>query len=309
MHIRTMLVVLTLLAGGASTVTFGQERPELVVELQKDTIYEGESVRYTVILNHVDDPTRPLLPKVEGLRIEEAGEQSLNFSQRININGRRTDIVRRGMAYAYQITPSRAGRFRIPAPEVNINGQTLKGRAVVLEAIGPEAQDIAMLNIEVDRERVYPMVPFTVKLILRIRALPSPHENRSPINVQREPPDLNLPWLRGLPGVTPTTDTERWLSPMRNPSSIFQQSGGIMINRIGLSFIGDPSTFTPPSRKVRIPRCPGNGASLLGVHPEAELYGRANGRIHVRAGHAQRHLRGRDRRERRVDWTRSLRDG
>ena len=40
------------------------EDPEVLVELARDSIYEGESVRYTVILTHVENPSAP---RLEGL--------------------------------------------------------------------------------------------------------------------------------------------------------------------------------------------------------------------------------------------------
>ena len=53
-----MLVCLALLSAGPVAA----QQPELIVEIEKQEIYEGESVLYRLTLNHVDQPVEPELP-------------------------------------------------------------------------------------------------------------------------------------------------------------------------------------------------------------------------------------------------------
>ncbi len=224
-------LVLSLAAGARAA----EDEPELLVELARERIYEGESVQYEVILNHVQNPQPP---KLEGF--EEF------------LNGRMTQVVRYGRAYRYALTPKRSGALQIPAPVAEVAGRKLTGRVLTLEVIPPSDQDLAILDLAVDRDHVYPMQPFTIRLTVAVKALPEPVAERNPVTVLRRLPALSIPWANddSLPtGIRPEQPWQEWLESLRN------DRGGFSVNNVGaqsaFSFFSDaPLGFLPEPRRT-----------------------------------------------------------
>lgn len=120
-----------------------------------------------------------------------------------------------------------------------------------------DPQDWVFLQIRSDRNRVYPMQPFTVSLTLTIRALPEPFQDQNPLAVfdagKVRPPRLRIPWVdpQQIPeGIAPLLPSETWLEPFRSPTS-----SGVRINQIGERSVRAvvekrPVTFLPPAQQV-----------------------------------------------------------
>ena len=92
------------------------QEPEVIVEVDRQQLYEGESLIYRVTLNHVDNPSPPTLNGFDAFTVEFVGEQSLDSHQLTIINGRRSEVIRRGHQYNYRLTPKQSGSLTIPAP-------------------------------------------------------------------------------------------------------------------------------------------------------------------------------------------------
>ncbi len=236
----------------ASAARAAEREPELLVELGRERIYEGESVQYEVVLNHVENPQPPKLEGFDDFRVEFLGERSLDSQQITVINGRMTKIVRYGRAYRYALTPQRAGTLKIPAPVAEVAGRKLTGDELILEVIPPSDQDLAVLEIVLDRDHVYPMQPFTVRLTVAVKALPEPVAERNPVTVLRRPPALSIPWASDdtVPkGLHAELAWDKWLTALQD------DDGGFSINNIGeqsaFSFFRDaPLSFLPKPRRT-----------------------------------------------------------
>ena len=123
--VRTLVASsLVLLQMAAANSTCAAQEPEIVVEVDRQQVYEGESITYRITLNHVENPSPPQLSGFDRFQPESLGEKSLNSQQITIINGRRSEIIRRGQQYNYRLTPQEAGQFNIPAPTAEVNGQT-----------------------------------------------------------------------------------------------------------------------------------------------------------------------------------------
>ena len=219
-----------LLIAGLSGELCAQE-PELIVEIEKREIYEGESVRYSVTVNHVDSPAAPVLSGLDDFQVVNLGEQSLN-SQRITIiNGQRTEIIRRGMQYNYSLTPKQSGVFTIPAPTAKVGSDTLTGRALTLRVVAPEMQDAVILKLKVDRESVYPMQAFELTLTILVKELPGELKDKDPLSVQPTPPVLLFPCLTDdeiFDGIKPAKSWREILEPL-----VSRNASGVQINNVG----------------------------------------------------------------------------
>jgi hypothetical protein len=232
----------------------GAEDPEIIVELERNRIYEGESVLYRVTLNHVENPSTPILEGFDDFDVQSRGDQSLNSRKVMIINGRRSETVRYGRAYNFVLTPKRVGDLTIPAPTATVDGETLRGKSLVLRVTPPQEQDLAILEIRADKVSVYPTQDFTVTLTIAVRELPAPYASRDPVAVLRRNPALSIPWVnddtlpKGLASVEPW---QRWIGQY-----VDRGGSGFGINDLrttsAFSFFGDSqSGFMPPSKRVR----------------------------------------------------------
>jgi hypothetical protein len=252
--IRIFITALAVFLPAAACRAAG-EKPEVIVEMDRDRIYEGESVLYRVTLNYVENPRQPDLSGFDDFLVEPMGEQSLDFQQRITINGRLSVIVRRGRQYNYRLTPKKTGNLTIPAPTAEIDGQVLRGREMSLVVTAPQDQDVVRLKITAEPESVYPLQPFTVTLSIAVKELPEPYANENPLAVQTSPPELQIPWANdeGLPdGLKPDTDWRRWLSDLQS-----NRGSGFAINNIGENsvfslFEQRRTTFMPEPQAVHM---------------------------------------------------------
>jgi len=233
-----------------------QEQPELIVQVDRQQIYLGESIVYNVTVNHVENPSAPTLQGFDEYHVESVGQQSLNSQQVTIINGRRSEIIRRGMLFQYRLTPRSAGEMTIPSPTATIDGEVIKGRSIPISVVAPDEQDTVILEVSTDRTTVFPLQTFTVTLKLLVRELPGDLSSRSPLSVQAEQPvHLTAPWLddESLPAnIGPLQSWRAILEPLASGSGR-GRSDGLQINEIGsqsaFSFFGGnrKAVFLPPS--------------------------------------------------------------
>lgn len=231
------------------------QEPELIVEIEKREIFEGESVLYRVTVNHVENPTAPVLSGLADFDVANLGEQSLNSQQITIINGRRTEIIRRGMQYNYRLTPRKSGVFTLPAPTAKVGNDVLTGKEITLRVVAPEVQDVVILEMTTDRTSVYPMQPFELSLRILVKDLPGELSDRDPLTVQPKPPALTLGWLTDeqIPdGIDVSKSWRELLEPI-----VSRQGNGFQVNNIGMQsvfslFDSQATGFHPtPKRTTR----------------------------------------------------------
>jgi len=229
------------------------EEPEVIVEIDRSQIYEGESILYRITVNHVDSPSPPELRGLDEFTVTKLGEQPLNSRSITIINGVRSDTVRLGRQYNYRLTPKRSGTVTIPAPVAHVAGKEIRGRAVTIRVVAPQIQDTVILNVSSDRKSVYPMQPFTVSLIVAVKPLAASYADRNPVAIQSTPPKLSIPWANDdqLPdGLEPEVDWRHWLGPLQD-----RHGNGFQINNIGgnsvFSLFDTTTSFQPAPRRVR----------------------------------------------------------
>lgn len=240
----TLTAILTAILALTDSLLLAQEAPYIEVKLDRNRIYQGESVGYTVAIYNAEKPPAPRLEGFEDFEVESGGEQSLNSSFTQIINGRMTRTERFGRAYFYRLTPRRAGRLTIPAPVAELDGKELRGKPKTLLVVAPQDQDFVLLEITADRNSVYPLQPFTVTLTVWVKDLPGAFSDRNPLSVQRQAPLLALPWVDNLPeGIAAKEGWAGWLGS----KEAGRGSAGFRINNIRSS---DPfSIFDQPQAR------------------------------------------------------------
>ncbi len=191
--------------------THADDEPEIAVEAGATEIFVGESVDYLVEVRNVKTPSSPDLSALrKDFEITSLGDESRNQSSTFIINGRVTQQSSFGHVYRFRLTPKRAGHLIIAAPTAKVDGGTISGRALELNVVAPDPQDIVIPEIKTSRARVYPTQPFEVTLRVLVRPLPD-DPDRDPLTpLRRRPPHLDVKWVDPPAGLT-GEDKGRWL--------------------------------------------------------------------------------------------------
>jgi len=222
-----LLASLALLAPVAAAVASArasarQETPRIECRLERDRCYEGESISYVVFARDVDDSEAPDLSALRAdFDVKDLGSRSTNSSSIQVVNGRMVRDDQVGTEYRYLVTPKRSGRLELPAPTVKAGARKFEGQALSLEVLPPDAQDVALLRIELAPASTYPLQPVAVKLRVFVKKLPpeAPGEDDAdpigPLCRNRQPliPMLRVPWADPPDGFSGASKSD-WLSPL-----------------------------------------------------------------------------------------------
>lgn len=196
---------------------------ELLVGVNRAMIYEGESLVYQIAL--VDSQPIPdsLVPDLS----------EFNEFFYVKLLSKRTEVLNMSTFSTildYGLIPKKSGDLAIPAPKVVVDGKKIFVSSVqigkeTLRAAGngsipikiqaPESQDIALVEIQTDRQRLYPLQILTVSLVVRLKSLPEELTRQDPLSVLGEPPKLTIPWAndQALPkGIVPQKNLNDWVS-------------------------------------------------------------------------------------------------
>ena len=155
-----------------------------------------------------------------------AGDESHNQSSTFIFNGKVTQQNTFGHTYRFRLTPRRTGKLVIPAPTATVDGKTISGRALTLNVISPEAQDLVIPEIETDRATVYPTQPFEVTLRILVRPLPDNPDRDPLMPLRRRPPHIDVNWV-DLPEGLSGDDKARWLEKL-----LSQNDSGFTLNDV-----------------------------------------------------------------------------
>ncbi len=188
--------------------------PEIAVEAGASEIFIGESVDYVVEVRNVKNPPAPDMSALrQDFEVVAAGDESHNQSSMFIVNGQVTQQNSYGHSFRFRLTPRRTGRLVIPAPSVTVDGNTISGRALSLDVIAPEQQDLVIPELKTDRQKVYPTQPFEVKLRVLVRPLPDDPDRDPLIPLRRRPPHLDVNWVDPPAGLT-GDDKTLWLEKL-----------------------------------------------------------------------------------------------
>jgi hypothetical protein len=247
--------LIALIAVCTCTAAAAADQPTLKVAVDRDKIYEGDSIRYVVTVDRARSPQSPDLKALDSdFDVAFLGDHEMNSSFVSIINGKTTREEHFGRQYNYRLTPRRTGSITIPAPTVVADGQTVQGNAVTIFVQPPDEQDVVFMGMQADRAAVYPTQPFSVTLTIDVKAIASPYESKNPLTVQPNPPRIQIPWAidDGLPkGVKPQMEWRDWIRTIED-----SQGRGFNINGLArdsvFSLLNEQQvTFLPPSEKVK----------------------------------------------------------
>ncbi|MDR3181460.1 MAG: BatD family protein [Planctomycetaceae bacterium] len=241
-------------------VTSAAAEVTLTVQLDRTYIYEGETLFCQLILadsQPIDGNIKPEFSALTDFAVQALArqeEQSGGMMQKIIINGKVIKDESSGSQYrvrfGYILTPLKTGSLVIPLPKiVNADGKQLSlsdvlvisgsGRVaanngnIPIQVQKPVIQDDVLLDISVNRQKLYPLQVLELTLSVQIKALPDKYAGKNPLEAVAKPPMLQIPWLE-----IPDTKLPKGLTAVKPIEAVLEQlytkSGrGFAVNSFG----------------------------------------------------------------------------
>jgi hypothetical protein len=134
--------------------------------LSSQETYVGLPVMLQIQISDAEDYQPPVVPQVDGLKVQSAGTPS-RHSQVTIMNGRRSASTT--TTFAFQITPQRAGNFTIPPIALTVDGRHHQTGPQRLVARVSETNDLLFVEIEGAKDEIYvgEALNLTLKIWLR----------------------------------------------------------------------------------------------------------------------------------------------
>lgn len=260
---------------GTSALAQSPKTPQMRIEAAPTKLYEGESFRFLIHLDNIDETAPPDTAYLEPeFHVEYLGPQRRNSSRVTVINNVMKKEEDRGVTFSYVLTPKNAGKIEINPPEIVVDGKVLSANSITIDVIEPSDQDRVKLEVSTDQANVYPLTPFDVTLSVFVRELPGKYASADPVRDlvgEIGAPALSILWADDAalpPGVVPEKSWQDWITSYQN------ESGGFSINGIraggpfdfGWAF-GDRNQnlalFLPKPERVELPDQDGNPVRWL----------------------------------------------
>lgn len=280
-HVVVLPAVVATVCGAVAA-----QDPDIVARVDRKTVYQGESLLCEVTVSNVEAPTAPSLDALnETFQVESLG-QSTQSQQSISVVGNEISrVVNESTVFRFRLTPLQTGTLIIPALSVSVDGSEITSQEISIRVVEPAQQDIVLMELSSDRERVYPTQPFTVQLKIAVRKLPGDLSDRNPLSVQQDDPvRLTASWLtdESLPaGLEPKISWRESLEPLVSTT----RRGGMRINNIGqqsvsMFFGGGHTTFLPKYADVSYPDLQGEPAEYIEFTIERQFVPMQSGSFH-----------------------------
>lgn len=219
-HLRIVACAIGWLVGAGlafPAIATGNAPPRIEASLERDRIFKGESVVYSVDVLEVAAQGEPDVSGLVDFIIESKDDQTMNYSSTTLINGRMRNERRVGHRFMYRLTPKTAGTFVLPAPKYVHDGETYTymGPELRLEVIGPQPQELVAITTRVDRRGTRPLQPLAVRVRLFVKKFPPPNDGLDPVaGFSGESPNLRIPWVTAPEGLEGDS-IDHWLGARR----------------------------------------------------------------------------------------------
>jgi hypothetical protein len=158
--------LVTILAGLALSLTSATvtAAATFTAVLDRDTVYEGESVEVVVTARNARSESAPIPPTVANLTIQQAGVTR----SRTIFNG----VQSSSLEYRFAVESPPAGEYTIPPFRAELDGVTMSTQPLrlrVLPGQNPAISQVALLQLRTDKQRVFvgEVLPVEIGVALR----------------------------------------------------------------------------------------------------------------------------------------------
>lgn len=140
---------------------------EVKLHLSSREAYVGAPIVAQLSVNNAGPHDVPVFPDIPGVTIRDMGAPSRSTQTTI-INGRRSE--RSSVTYAWELTPRKEGKLKIPSISIKIDGKTISTDPITFVARKSETGDLLFVDVSGAAPRAY--VGEALRLTLRIWVRP-----------------------------------------------------------------------------------------------------------------------------------------
>jgi hypothetical protein len=268
------MIVLAFGGPFVSALRAAEDSPRMIVKLDNERVYEGDSVLYQVKVLNADGSPQPKFDGFEGFAVELL-QTSVKAPMSVTINGVPQEVGNSSITYLYRLTPQKVGVFTLPSPTVEWQDQTIAAKQLKLAVIAPEEQDSVRMEISCEQNKPYISEPIKITPSIAVKAFAEPFAKENPLAIQAAPSGIDSlfddPFFSQM-GNTPFAQLGSrqplralkipWMNDKQLPEGIRAHSEiaetlNPIANRQGLGFVIDginnSVAFLPKSKLVRLP--------------------------------------------------------
>lgn len=140
----------------------GAEQLRADAAVERNNVFVGEPFIFQIQVRGSENPEKPDIKGISGFEVKFQGGQQNSSTSVTIVNGRVTRNVKKGYFFSYQLTPKHAGRFTIPAINVNADGRVVQTRPVGINIQKPVSTDDFKLRLNVSKSECYVGEPVTL---------------------------------------------------------------------------------------------------------------------------------------------------
>ena len=130
--------------------------------VEASEVFVGQAFQFQIQVSGSESPDPPDLSALKDFDIQAQGGRSNSSHSVTIVNGRMSQVVKRGYIFVYRLTPRRAGRLIIPAVTVSAEGTATQTQATVIMAKKPAETNDYKLRMTLSNAECYVGEPITL---------------------------------------------------------------------------------------------------------------------------------------------------
>ncbi len=182
----------------ALTAVVHAATPAMDASVNRDRIYEGESVLLEVRVTNPKGAAEPDLSAIQDSRIRSLGSRDISQYRILWVNGQMQREGFSGRVFSYEVTPLRTGNVRIGPVRLETDGILISIPGPTVNVVGVDEESEVRVRLAASREAVLVDEPFEITLTVTMPRLPEPYQDAEPL-LWDKPPHLSVPHLDQTP--------------------------------------------------------------------------------------------------------------
>jgi hypothetical protein len=159
----SVLFIFVILSLPVSFLWAQQYSADAAVSTQE--LYLGEIFYYQIQVRGTDTPTEPDLSHFSDFTVVTMSGGANNSQSISIINGKRTETIRRGFNFTYELSPKKPGRLNIPPVTVVLDGREYRTNSVPMIVREPVEVDDYKLELRLEKSECYTGEPVVLDVV------------------------------------------------------------------------------------------------------------------------------------------------
>ena len=165
MRAPTRTLTTAALLAAASLPAQQQQQPlQARAAVESPRVYVGQGFLLQIQVQGADDPEAPAIGVLEkDFIVQEAGGGANNSTSLTVVNGRVSQVVRRGYTFNYRLAAKRRGTLTIPPLTIRSGGRSAHTQPIEISVQPPRENDDFKLRLTLSEQTAYVGQPVTLK--------------------------------------------------------------------------------------------------------------------------------------------------